>query len=98
MDRMEDNDYLGSISEFDLHTQMYGPMVELEDSSWLQKDGWIFWYNEHGDVHREDGPASIDRFGECNWYLNNADMPFLEWLDEINVSDDRKMLLRLQYG
>ena len=33
--------------------------VEQSDGSYLNKYGTITWYNEEGEIHREDGPAII---------------------------------------
>lgn len=32
-------------------------------------DGYVCWF-QYGVVHREDGPAFIDRFGRKEWYAN----------------------------
>jgi hypothetical protein len=72
--------------------------VEQSDGSWLHNDGDIFWYNEAGQDHREDGPASIYTSGSVFWYLNGYVYSFDKWLKLTPISDEAKMLLRLQYG
>jgi hypothetical protein len=71
--------------------------VEQADGSYLHYDGDIFWYDNLGDMHREDGPAVI-----CNtyvrWYLHGVSYDsFNEWLKLTPISDKDKMMLRLQY-
>jgi hypothetical protein len=39
-------------------------IVEVSD------DGTRTWYNDKGEVHREDGPAIEGRNGDCWWYRN----------------------------
>jgi hypothetical protein len=57
-----------------------------------------------GGLHREDGPAVVFRstspMGPTSmwgWRGHNYDT-FEEWLIKATISDERKMLLRLQYG
>jgi hypothetical protein len=70
---------------------------EQSDGSWLHNDGDIFWYNEAGQIHREDGPSVI-RNGYIHWYLNGDNYTFAEWLIKLNKPDEDKMLLRLRYA
>ena len=87
------------ISARDVHIEDYDA-YECSDGSWLHNDGDVYWYNELGEVHREDGPAVIqlrsDIFDE--WFLNDRQYSFYEWCKELNKTDGEKMLLRLQYG
>ena len=52
---------------------------------WPQVDeyGTIRWYNEMGQLHREDGPAFEGVSGDKEWYLNDQchreDGPAVEW-------------------
>ena len=43
------------------------------------------WYNEHNELHREDGPAVIWRDGTKFWYMNGKlhrlDGPAVEYAD-----------------
>ena len=34
------------------------------------KNGNLRWYNEKGQLHREDGPAEIVSNGGCYWCIN----------------------------
>ena len=83
----------------DYHIRKYGA-VEQPDGSWLHnRDGEIYWYNENGDVHREDGPAIVYPSGDVEWYLYADECDtFEEWLEYTPISDEDKMMLRLRYG
>jgi hypothetical protein len=70
---------------------------EQPDGSWLHDDGEVEWYNELGEIHREDGPAII-RKGHMYWSLNDREYSLKDWLKRTPISDEAKMLLRLQYA
>ena len=36
----------------------------------VDKDGTIYYYNDEGQLHREDGPAIEDPNGDKFWYIN----------------------------
>ena len=77
----------------------YLAAVEQADGSYLNEYGDITWYdNEEGRRHREDGPAVIRTNGKLFWYLNGVYLPFKRWLLLTPISDEQKMLLRLQYA
>jgi hypothetical protein len=67
------------------------------DGSWLHDDGDVYWFNDEGDVHRADGPAII-RNGHMYWSLNDREYSLEDWLKRTPISDEDKMMLRLQYG
>jgi hypothetical protein len=71
--------------------------IERSDGSYVHNDGDIFWYDEEGFNHREDGPAMIYANGKVAWYLNDIKYSFAEWCDNVNISDEVKMMLRLSY-
>jgi hypothetical protein len=71
---------------------------EQSDGSYFDRDGNTTWYNEAGQLHREDGPASIYTSGSLLWFLNGYLYSFAEWLIKLNKPDEVKMLLRLQYA
>jgi hypothetical protein len=71
---------------------------EQSDGSYIDRHGDIKWYNESGELHREDGPAIIIADGRQWWYLNNKVYLFDHWLIKLNKTDEDKMLLRLCYG
>jgi ribosomal protein L25 (general stress protein Ctc) len=81
------------------------------DKSWLQHgkkhrdDGpAIEWANghkewwQHGKCHRDDGPAVIYADGDKSWYLNGKYFTFDKWLDEVKMSNEDKVMMKLQYG
>jgi hypothetical protein len=84
------------------HIRHFGA-EEQPDGRWLHNDGDVYWYNEAGDVHREDGPAIIrhalhpDFLAPC-WRFNGATYSFDDWFKVTTASDEQKLLLRLQYG
>jgi hypothetical protein len=67
------------------------------DGSNIFPDGTIRWYNDKGQYHKEDGPASIYLDGRVYWYLNNKHYTFNRWCTEVNIPDEQKLLLKLQY-
>jgi len=75
--------------------------AELQsDGSYLHNDGDVYWYKD-GNIHREDGPAVIrcdTDGGYVQWHLGNNKYSFDDWCRFTNCSDERKMMLRLQYG
>jgi len=93
---------MGKIRADDISSRSYDiRMHEAElqsDGSYVHGDGEIYWYNELGDIHREDGPAVIALDGSVDWFLNDKRYSFDEWLIKLNKSDEDKMMLRLQYA
>ena len=51
----------------------------------IDSEGNKRWYNEQGELHREDGPAVEYLNGTKEWYLNGKlhreDGPAFEWAD-----------------
>jgi hypothetical protein len=91
---------MGSVSNRDIHIRHYDA-VEQADGSWLHNDGEIFWYNADGHIHREDGPTFKHRAAYPNkieWFFNGNSYKFNDWLKLTTITDEAKMLLRLQYG
>jgi hypothetical protein len=89
------------------HIRHYGA-EEQADGSWLHNDGDVYWYNDKGDVHRADGPAVIrhdqnpnnaypNDWSKLSWRFNGAAYEFNAWLKVTTVTDEQKLLLRLQY-
>jgi hypothetical protein len=73
--------------------------VQLPNDSWQLNDGELHWYNVHGEFHNTIGPALIYTNGAVAWYLNNDRYAhFADWLNDSPISDEHKMLLRLQYS
>jgi hypothetical protein len=72
--------------------------AELQpDGSYINKYGVITWYNDAGSVHKEDGPAII-MDERIRWFFNGTSYSFNEWLKLTPISDEIKMLLKLQYA
>jgi hypothetical protein len=67
-----------------------GPAIEYAS-------GTKIWY-EHSLVHRTDGPAVEWANGTNEWYLNDQRMSFEEWLDQVDISDEDKVMMKLKYG
>jgi hypothetical protein len=63
----------------------------------ILSDGYQAWY-QHGLRHRDNGPAIEWPDGEKSWYLNNRYLLFDDWLDEVNISDEDKVMMKLKYG
>ena len=77
----------------------YLDAVEQSDGSYINEYGNIYWYNEEGEYHREDGPSKIvGSRRRVEWYLNDIEYSFADWLKESPLSDEDKMMLRLQYA
>lgn len=67
-----------------------GPAVILPDGT----QEW--WLNDK--VHREDGPAIIYPDGSYEWCFKDYIMSFELWCDEVNISDEKRALLKLEYA
>ena len=73
--------------------------VEQSDGSYVDRSGTISWFNDDGEWHREEGPAVIYIYPDAEvWWLNNIIYSFNDWLKLSTVSDEQKMMLRLQYA
>jgi hypothetical protein len=70
--------------------------VLQSDGSYLDSYGACRWFNEEGRRHRDDGPAVLYD-GHIGWWLNGIRYSFNKWCIELNISDEAKMILRLQY-
>jgi hypothetical protein len=90
-----------------------GPAIIYEDGTkiWLQHnkrhldDGpAVEWGNggkswwQRGKCHRVDGPAVELPDGSTLWYLNDRRMSFDEWLNEVIMSNEDKVMMKLKYG
>jgi hypothetical protein len=64
-------------------------------------DGRMSWFI-HGNRHRIDGPAIIQPKSDgeiwLRWYLDGKHYPFDEFLKITPISEEQKLLLKLQYG
>mgnify|MGYP003651487052 FL=1 len=72
--------------------------VEQPDGSYIDEFGDIMRYNKVGKRHGEIGPAVIYYDGDsAEWYFHGRSCSFDEWLKLSTISDEQKMMLRLQY-
>ena len=88
-----------TITKLDIN-QAYHKAVIQPNGSYLNKYGTINWFNNQGQYHRLDGPAIIYddwNSGEISWYINGTQYDFKEWLTLTPITDEQKLLLRLQY-
>jgi hypothetical protein len=67
------------------------------NGSYMLASGTIQWYNDEGRSHREDGPAVILRDGTLGWFCHGTRFSFSLWCRRLNIPDEQKVLLRLQY-
>jgi hypothetical protein len=67
-----------------------GPAVEYAhgDKSWYQ----------YGVRHRDDGPAVEYASGGKFWCQHGKWLPFAQWLEEVDISDENKVMMKLKYG
>jgi hypothetical protein len=88
-----------SMSNRDYSIIQYASTLQ-PDGSYLSEYGTTRWFNNKGENHRSNGPAIIYSDGRLDnvcWYINNKEYSFKEWCIKTTISDEAKMLLRLQY-
>jgi len=88
-----------SSKEYDIK---YRNSILQHDGSYIDKHTTT-WYNQFGEYHRVEGPAIIYNNPEPNgpnahWCHNGTFYPFAGWCYVANISEETKLLLRLQYG
>jgi hypothetical protein len=82
----------------DFNIQNY-ESTEQPNGSYLNKWGEVHWYDTYGNLHREDGPAVIYANGDVYWFIGGIRMYSInEWFNNTCITDEDKMMLRLQYG
>ena len=86
-------DVLGTKEWFDAN----GEFHRDDGPAWERVDGSKLWY-QHGICHRDDGPAAIFADGTHCWHLHDQHLSFNEWLDQANISDEAKVMMKLTYG
>jgi hypothetical protein len=91
------NDRAINISKYDA--------VLLPDGSYLNMNGSIHWFDEAGRFHNEQGPSIIHLSNlssmhllPVQWHLHGVRLSLKLWLLRSTISDEEKMLLRLQYA
>jgi hypothetical protein len=85
------------MSNRDQDIKLFGARL-LPDYSYIDEDNIITWYNSRGQYHRVDGPAVIYPDGRSSWFYHGNPCSFNEYCVKSNITDEEKMLLRLQYG
>ena len=64
----------------------------------IRANGNKSWYL-YDTLHREDGPALIRANGTKQWWVNDKRYDsFDEWLKELDISDDDKLILTLKWA
>jgi hypothetical protein len=81
--------------EFDRHSLL---AQRQPNGSYINKYNTIKWYNDKGQRHNDEGPAITYTNGDTCWYINGERYSFKEWLKLTPITDEQKLLLRLQYG
>jgi hypothetical protein len=76
----------------------YGKAIQQPNRSYINANNTVTWYNEQDACHREDGPAVIYSNGSATWYLDGKQYLFKEYLILTPITDEQKLILRLQYG
>jgi hypothetical protein len=86
-----------TITKLDINQAFHKAVIQ-PNGSYLNQWGTINWFNELGQYHRIDGPAITYSTSRSCWYINGSEYDFNEWLKLTPISDEQKLLLRLQYG
>ena len=66
-----------------------GPAIE-------HPDGSAFWFID-GKRHREDGPAVERANGKKFWYFDGKQYLFEDWLGQLQISNEEKVMLCLKW-
>ena len=66
-----------------------GPALEFTDGS-------KYWCI-NGKCHREDGPSIENADGLKYWFIDGKEYSFDKWLDNLQVSNEEKVLLCLKW-
>ena len=81
------------------HQIKYWDAILQPDGSYINCFGTIYWFNDAGVLHREEGPAELFGVGgRVRWYLHGKRYQYDVWVTALNKTDEEKMLLRLQYA
>ena len=77
--------------------ERYGA-IKQSDGTYVDEFGGVNWFNERGEWHRVDGPAVLHKEQGATWFFDGVNFPFNEWCNIVGISEEYKMMLRLQYG
>tara|TARA_R110000851_G_scaffold328860_1_gene500254 strand:- start:700 stop:1047 length:348 start_codon:yes stop_codon:yes gene_type:complete len=75
----------------------HGTVHRSDGPTVVYADGHRDWY-QHGKLHRTDGPAREWADGDKSWYLHGKNLSFDKWLDQVDFSDEAKVMMKLKYG
>ena len=65
----------------------------------IDEDGDAVWRLPNRKIHRTDGPAVEYENGTKQWRLHGKYLLFDQWLEaNTEISDEEKVMLKLQYG
>jgi hypothetical protein len=67
------------------------------DGSYIDRYDVISWYDYLGELHRLDGPAVIAPNSKMGWWIHGNGYSFDDWCTLVKISDEAKLLLKLQY-
>jgi hypothetical protein len=68
------------------------------NGSYLTNDNITVWFNDLGQYHRLDGPAiTYNNTSRVCWYISGNNYTINTYLKHTPISDEQKLLLRLQY-
>lgn len=62
-----------------------------------QPDMASFTFFEKGIIHRSSGPARVGETG-CDWFWMGTGLELDEWFRVCELSEEDKVLLKMQYG
>lgn len=97
----EDGSWTMTIEDTDLAVCWYDDDGNLHNDSggpaWTGKR-YTRWY-QHGELHREDGPAEIGPDKRAKWYWQGKKIKFDDWLENAGIDCDGEeaTLLRMSY-
>tara|TARA_B110000238_G_C15948575_1_gene362191 strand:+ start:115 stop:402 length:288 start_codon:yes stop_codon:yes gene_type:complete len=74
-----------------------GKIHRTDGPAVVRTDGINIWYL-NGDLHRTDGP-SVDRpDAVTRFHLYGCAYTFDEWIGRSSLTDEEKVMMKLQYG
>jgi hypothetical protein len=80
----------------DYAIKKHGAVLQ-SNGSYLTRNDINIWFDTYGQPHRTDGPAVTYPDGMIRWYINDHRYDFIDWLKLTPITDEHKLLLRLQY-
>lgn len=87
----------GWIDQLGVKKHFVDGRLHCDDGPALISSAVSTWY-QHGKRHREDGPAYEWDDGRVQWWLNDMEYRFDSWLNSVDLSDEDRTLLKLEWG